>query len=88
MSFWALALHKRGNSKNDGAAKGRPKGGNERERARGVLVLRLARRYRRFPRAARADLTMRALSLSSSVPLAFRLPVPFSSLRPFASGLP
>lgn len=75
MSFWALALHKRGNSKNGGTRRGTR--GDRRGTSTGVLRLR-GTTVSKVPRAARADLTMH----TSRVPLAFRLPGPFSPLLP------
>lgn len=80
MSFWALALHKRGNPKNDGDREGEG-GCGERNQARMNTGVR-GTTVSKVPRAARADLTMH----TSRVPLAFRLSLLVPS--PLASGLP
>lgn len=87
MSSWALALHKRGNSKNDGArrdgtaatrGRGAKADGEKRERRGGFHDYRpRLRLVSKAPRAARADLTMHTFR----VPLAFRPACPFASLR-------
>lgn len=86
MSSWALALHKRGNSKNggarrDGTAATRGRGGTGGGTNTGGFTTTSYRLRPRLvsevPRAARADLTMHTFR----VPLAFRPVCPFASLR-------
>lgn len=81
MSFWALALHKRGNSKNG------------RERAGGSTTTARHTAASKVPRAARADLTMHTLRcapcFSTALPLpTFLLPLHLARLRLVPSFIP
>lgn len=75
MSFWALALHKRGNSKNGGTRRGTR--GVRRERVRGFYDCE-ARRYRRF-RMPHAPILQCTLLVC---PLLFDCPAPSHLFSP------
>lgn len=75
ISFWALALHKRGNSKNDGT--GRETRGDRRVRARGFYDCEV-RRYRRF-RVPHAPILQCTLLMC---PLLFDCPAPSHLFSP------
>lgn len=93
MSFWALALHKRGNPKNDGAEKGQrggEEGGQSGNKHGGSRHDCIARRYRRFrvPHAPILQCTLLVCPLLFDFPFSSLLPLHLACLRPVPSFIP